>query len=76
LGGARGPSLNEHCRTSATSSLRLGSASLAQAAALAGVDLSEPAEAGHDTPPLGDPSTPRDIDASGAQAAAERFRFE
>ena len=61
--------------TATTRSLRLGGASLAQAAALVDVDLSEPFEAGHDTPSLGDTSRPLDIDAHAAHALAEWFRF-
>lgn len=58
-----------------TRTLHLNGASLAAAAELVGVDLSEPFEAGHDTPPLGDPAARLDIDDAAAAAIAEWFRF-
>ena len=61
--------------TAATSSLGLSEASLGQAATLAGVDLGEPFETGHDTPRLGDPGRPLDIDGDAATALAEWIGF-
>lgn len=58
-----------------TRSLRLDGASLADAAELAGVDLGEPFETGHDTPPLGNPAARLAIDDAAAVALAEWFRF-
>ena len=58
-----------------TASLDLGRASLAEAAALVGVDLDAPFEAGHDTPPVGDPTTPLNIDPAGAIALADWYQF-
>lgn len=59
----------------ATRILRLTGASLADAAELAGVDLGEPFETGHDTPPVGDQAARLDIDGAAAAALAEWFRF-
>lgn len=58
-----------------TTSLVLDGATLAEAAALIGVDLSEPFVAGHDTPPVGDPTAPLAIDAAAAEALAAWFAF-
>lgn len=58
-----------------TTSLDLASATLADAATVAEVDLVAPFEAGHDTPPLGDPSAPLDVDPAAADALAEWFSF-
>ncbi|MEY2420945.1 MAG: hypothetical protein QOI95_1012 [Acidimicrobiaceae bacterium] len=49
----------------------LNGATLAGLAAFAGADLSTPFEAGHDTPPLGDPDEPLAIDADAAAALAD-----
>lgn len=53
--------------TNATTSLELDGATLAAAAQLAGVDLSEPLEVGHDTPPLGDPDQRLALDGAAAR---------
>src|SRR5438477_4501041 len=42
---------------------------------LVDVDLSQGFEVGQDTPSLGDPSTPLEIDAAAAHALAEWFRY-
>jgi hypothetical protein len=49
-------------------SMAINGASLADLAMFAGVDLSEPFDVGHDTPPVGDVSTPIELDADGAAA--------
>lgn len=59
----------------ATTSLDLRGATLAQAAALAEVDLSEPFAAGHDTAPLGDPDGPLDVDPAAARVLAGWFQL-
>lgn len=61
--------------TSATTGLDLRGATLAEAAALVEVDLGTPFEAGHDTPPVGDPEAPLSVDAGAAAALAEWYRF-
>ena len=53
--------------TNATTSLELDGATLAAAAQLAGVDLSEPLEVGHDTPPVGDPDQRLSLDGAAAR---------
>lgn len=58
-----------------TTTLDLAGATLADAAAATEVDLTEPFEAGHDTPPVGDPSARLEIDTSAAVALGEWFRF-
>lgn len=60
---------------SATEVLDLTTASLKAAAALVEVDLDEPFEAGHDTPPLGDPAARLDLDPAAVGILAEWFRF-
>jgi hypothetical protein len=59
----------------ATASLDLQGATLAQAAAVAHVDLSEPFAAGHDTPPLGDPDVGLEIDPEAARVLAGWFQL-
>jgi hypothetical protein len=54
----------------ATSRLDLTSASLADAAAFAEVDLGQPFEAGHDTPALGDLAAPLGVAAEAADVLA------
>lgn len=61
--------------TARTTSLDLRTASLAEAAALADVDLTAPFEAGRDTPSLGDVHAPLEIDPSALEALSEWFRF-
>lgn len=61
--------------TASTRSLNLDGASLVEAAELACVDLGELFEAGHDTPPLGDPTARLNIDRYAAVVLAEWFRF-
>ncbi|HXT42492.1 MAG TPA: hypothetical protein VN748_00015 [Pseudonocardiaceae bacterium] len=61
--------------TAATIWLDLSRATLADAATLAGVDVSQTFEVGQDTPPLGDPDTPLGIDPAATQALAEWFRY-
>ncbi len=46
-------------------SIGINGSSLAQLAAFAGVDLSEPLDVGHDTPPVGDADAPIDFGAEG-----------
>jgi len=58
-----------------TTSLDLAAATLAEAAALAGVELGTPFEAGHDTPPLGSPDAALNVDTAAADALAEWFAF-
>lgn len=58
-----------------TTSVDLATATLDDAAALAGVDLSAPFEAGHDTPAVGDSREPLRVDASAADVLADWFRF-
>ena len=57
---------------STTATLDLRGATLAEAAALVDVDLVAPFEAGHDTPPVGDPTAPLAVDRDDAAALAER----
>lgn len=68
-----------HCEVTGsearTVTLDLVGATLAEAATLAGVDLDADFQAGHDTPPVGDPHAPLEIDAASAQALAEWYRF-
>ena len=59
--------------TTVTLDLRTGT--LADAAELGEVDLDAPFEAGHDTPPVGDPSTPLAVDGAAAAALAEWYRL-
>ena len=58
-----------------TATLDLRGATLAEAAALVDVDLDAPFEAGHDTPPVGDPAVPLALDTDGAAALAEWYRL-
>jgi hypothetical protein len=60
---------------STTATLDLRGATLAEAAALVDVDLDLPFEAGHDTPPVGDPTAPLTVDRDGAAALAEWYRL-
>ncbi len=60
---------------SATVTLDLRSATLAEAAALVDVDLDEPFEAGHDTPAVGDPAAPLAVDRAAAAVLAEWYRL-
>jgi hypothetical protein len=48
-------------------------ASLAELAAVVGVDLAQPLNVGHDTPPLGDTSARISLDAAGAAELADWF---
>lgn len=59
--------------TATTTSLDLAGATLTAAAALVGVDLTEPFEAGHDTPPLGDPDEPLALDVGAARLLHDWF---
>ena len=61
--------------TARTTSLDLRTATLLHAATLVDVDLSQGFAVGQDTPSLGNPSTPLEIDASAAHALAEWFRY-
>ncbi|MEO6318266.1 MAG: hypothetical protein ABIP36_05725 [Acidimicrobiales bacterium] len=56
-------------------SLLLSEATLADAARLVGVDLDAPFDAGHDTPPVGDPDAPLDIDPKAATVLGDWFAF-
>ena len=56
-----------------TVALDLAGATLADAAAVADVDLAAPLDVGHDTPPLGDPGAPLAVDPVAATALAEWF---
>ena len=49
----------------------INGATLADLAAFAGVDLSAPFDAGHDTPPMGDPHAPLSVDAAEAAVLAD-----
>lgn len=59
----------------ATTTIDLRAAGLADAAAFAGVDLADPFAAGDDTPTVGDTEAPLAVDAEGAGVVAEWFRF-
>jgi hypothetical protein len=59
----------------ATRSLRLDGATLAEAAALVEVDLTQPLDAGADTPALGDVDAPLAIDPLAATALGSWFEF-
>ncbi|MDQ3827643.1 MAG: hypothetical protein M3325_18735 [Actinomycetota bacterium] len=61
--------------TARTTSLDLRTATLLHAATLVDVDLSQGFAVGQDTPSLGNPSTPLEIDAAAAHALAEWFRY-
>ncbi len=61
--------------SSVTASLELRAATLAQAAAVAEVDLSGPFAAGHDTPPLGDPDALLEVDPEATRVLAGWFQF-
>ncbi|MFO7590835.1 MAG: hypothetical protein R6X23_08045 [Acidimicrobiia bacterium] len=58
-----------------TTTLDLTGATLADAAVLAGVDLTTEFQAGHDTPPVGDPAARLAIDPPSASALAVWFDF-
>lgn len=58
-----------------TATLDLVGATLADAAVLVGVDLTAAFEAGHDTPPVGDPAAPLDIDPAAATVLAEWYAY-
>ena len=58
-----------------TSTLDLTSATLADAAVLVGVDLAAEFQAGHDTPPVGDPAAVLTIDPASAGVLADWFAF-
>lgn len=58
-----------------TTTLDLTGATLADAAVLVGVDLTEEFRAGHDTPPVGDPADRLDIDPLSARVLAAWFDF-
>ena len=58
-----------------TTSLDLTTATLADAAALVEVDLDAPFDAGHDTMPVGDPTTPVGLDPSGMDVLARWYAF-
>lgn len=58
-----------------TTTLDLDGATLADAAVLAGVDLTTEFQAGHDTPPVGDPAAPLAIDAPSAMVLATWLAF-
>lgn len=60
---------------SRTTTLDLADATLGDAAALVGVDLEAPFEAGHDTPPVGDVGARLDIDRASADLLAEWYAF-
>jgi hypothetical protein len=61
--------------TASTEALDLATATLAQAAALAEVDLGAELSVGHDTPEVGDPSAPLGIDPASASALAGWYAF-
>jgi hypothetical protein len=54
-------------------SMTIGGSSLAALAAFAGVDLSEPIDVGHDTPPIGDVDAPMHLHNGGASGVMEWF---
>ena len=56
-----------------TTTLDLRTAGLGEGAAFAGVDLAAPFEAGHDTPPVGDPDASLGVDPLAAVVVAEWF---
>jgi len=58
-----------------TIALDLAGATLADAAAMVEVDLAAPLDAGHDTPPVGDPDAPLAIDSKAALALGAWFGF-
>ncbi len=58
-----------------TTTLDLAGATLGEAATLVGVDLTAAFEAGHDTPPVGDPEAPLEVDPASAEVLAEWFAF-
>ena len=58
-----------------TTTLDLAGATLADAATLVGVDLTTEFQAGHDTPPVGNPGDPLDIDRPSAEVLAAWFAF-
>jgi hypothetical protein len=59
-----------HERDGHASATSLHGATLADLAAFAGADLSTPFEAGHETPPIGDPNAPLAIDPDAAAVLA------
>jgi hypothetical protein len=61
--------------TSTTTSIDLRTATLADAAALADVDLASELSAGDGAPPVGDPDAVLDIDVAAAEALAGWFAF-
>jgi hypothetical protein len=56
-----------------SSSTPIEGATLGGLAAFAGVDLDDPIDVGHDTPPVGDPTTPLALDHAHAAAIAEWY---
>ncbi len=56
-----------------SASTPIDGATLADLAAFAGVDLDDPIDVGHDTPPVGEPTTPLALDAGDAAAVAEWY---
>ncbi len=58
-----------------TTSLDLTRATLADAADVAGVDLADPLDVGHDTPPVGSADAVLDLDRAGAAALADWLAF-
>ena len=58
-----------------SSTIPMQGATLADLAAFAGVDLTEPFDAGHDTPRVGDPHSPITVDATEAARLADWWEF-
>lgn len=58
-----------------TEVLDLANASLGEAAGLVEVDLAAPFDAGHDTPPVGDPDEPLRVDADAALVLGDWYGF-
>jgi hypothetical protein len=58
-----------------TSTMAIAGRSLSELADFASVDLNAPLSVGKDTPPLGDPDSPLDVDAEGIEAVTSWLRL-
>lgn len=59
----------------AVRSVAIHGATLAELAAVAGLDLTQPLDVGHDTPPVGDLDAPIQLDGAGAAGVHEWYRL-